>query len=439
VERDDLFKRFPPLGAISADLIPNCWARGPDDRVLQVHFVQRQAPDGPRLLELLRQAQAHPPDELLEVLELEGETAVVTRALPAGVGFLEWLQGAGDSAPEPPKPMAGSGEGPPADPGELDYSAFFRVPRQEAGERMPEPPEPPEEPPEESEKVAPAPPGPVDRGSEYTAFFEMPVPNESPKEATRPSAPERPIPAPPPPPEVSRVEPPRLPQEAPPPPTEAPRVQPPRLPQEGTTPQDPREPKGFGYTKEFGAARGQLDAGGRSPPMKPPPGPARIPVEPGPVANEPDSITVEFRKARTIPPQEQTPSNARGWQPPPGGRSPQAPPLRDYLQRLDQSGEAMSPGRPSPQDPPSWKMAPPAFHQPSMPSTSEATMMAPLHPPQETAGAQGRGGAPPEKPGEGKGGAGGTRTRDVVILVAVVGVVVVVVVATVVILLVRGG
>jgi len=467
VHRDELFERYPPLGTVSDDPIPSYWARGPDDRVLQVHLLRGQDPDAGHLMDLVHRVRKLPLDELVEVVELEGETAVVTRILPDGLGLREWLEEAGNSLHEPPASE------PEEEATEMasDYSAFFRAPVVEDEPAADEPAvEPPSTPPTEEPAVAP-PPAPADEpaveppstpateesappmapggASDYTAFFELPDLGETPGHAApSPQPPAQPPSQPPPPPPPSQAKPPEEsrppqtptagpppsplspPQPPPPPPRDpAPPPPPPPPPQPPTDPAPPPS-KGPDYTREFGVAGTPPELDKRRPPARDLPDP------------DSDSITVEFRKPRVTPPSEPGAPQAREWSPPQEGRGPTGLPLRDYLSRLERSGEGQSESRPAAQDMPPWKASPPSM-RPPMPSTSEPTMVSPVLPPEGPGEIRPAEASPPSStsstPAEGKGEPGGIRTRDVVILVGVILLVLLVAGGIVLFLLLRGG
>lgn len=411
----------------------------------------------------------------MELVELEGETAVVTRALPDGVGLGEWLEASFGPPPALPEP----GEKSEVDQGS-DYSAYFRVPVVEEG-KPPDPPPPP--PVEETPPAEERPPtGPPSGGSDYTAFFGLPAVGDTPSEPLRPPTPQEPPPvqAAPPPPKASPSRPTGAPlpgptpppgtanppppgTAAPPPPTSSP----PRPPPEDSS---RSQPKGPDYTREFGSF-GVPSEPERTPPPDPgrrdsrTPGygfaPKPEPRSPSPevgkmweggemrrppsrggddrdlVDPDSESITQEFRKPRVPPRPEPSDPEPRGWSQPPGGRAPQAMPLRDYLSRLDQSGEGQTGARRPPQDPPQWRPAPPSM-RPGRPGVSEPTVMSPLRPPEEPRQSQAGAAPPSPQPSGGKGGGKGLRTKDIVILVSVVGIAVVLAVAAVLFLFLRG-
>ena len=490
VQREELFRRFPPLGPIPDDPIASYWARGEDDRLLQVHLLSRQDPEGQRLVGLVGLIRERSQDDLLEVVELAGETAVVTKALPAGVVFHEWLESEAGSLAGPSE----SGEMSRAENGS-DYSAVFRAPEAPVTPDTPsaDPPgvvpngapptqthavplEPPPPPPitvdpASGEPAAgahePAPPAGPGR-SDYTAFFEVPALGEVLGEKDQ-----EPPPVPPPPPAAGPPAPPPVPPPppaagpSPPPPVAGPPPPPPPPPL-----RDPVPPPATGpdYTREFGVARTRPENEPRRPPgpetpprsgerpgapverghVSPPMGFPKLPEDLAartgaerehhgrdPEERDSDSITVEFRRPRTTPQPEPGAPRDRGWSASQEGRAPSALPLRDYLGKLERQGEAQPEGREPSQPPPPWKAAPPPM-RPPMPRGSEPTVVSPLRPPEMPRQSQASGAPPHPPPAGGKGGQGGLRTRDVVILVSVILVVLLVAAGAVLYLFLRG-
>jgi hypothetical protein len=362
-------------------------------------------------------------------------------------------------------PPATDEPSPKARPGGSEYTAFFEVPglgdvrAEEAA-----PPAPSPVPPSPPPRPAPPPPGPPPPPPSAVP----PPPGQAPPPPTTTSR-TAPPPVPPPPPAArpsqgpspSQVPPPPL---AGPPPSRAGFPPPPPPPPPPPAPREPVPPPAAGpdYTREFGVAWTPRDGEGKRHPEpgeghrgdlygSPPLGPPRVPedpgapVDPGPVPHgrdpsdqDPDSITVQFRKPRTTPQPKAEAPHARGWSPSQEGRAGPGLPLRDYLSKLDRTGDSQPGTRPAAQEPPLWKVSPPSM-QPAASGPSEPTVVSPLRPPEAPRqGGQPTGAPPPSHSPGGKGGEGGLRTRDIVILVSVIVLVILVAGGIVLFLLLRG-
>ncbi|MBT8396221.1 MAG: hypothetical protein KJN92_04615 [Gemmatimonadetes bacterium] len=145
--------------------IPSYVATGDGGRPVQVHLISRQAPSFQEMAELLQRAQAHPPSDPFQVLELPGELAVVTGGLPSEVGFEEWIR---DAVSETQTPIP-SGDQPSFPAEEESYTQFFQV-RQDP---------PTSQPPSAIEKPGSDP--------DYSEFFQAPAADPTP--ATTPAPP----------------------------------------------------------------------------------------------------------------------------------------------------------------------------------------------------------------------------------------------------------
>jgi hypothetical protein len=281
VNRDELLRRWVPIGPVSEGTVPSYQAKGPDGQFVQVHRIPRDAQDFARLFSLIQRVLPQPPQDLVEVGEFEGGIAVVTRILPGSVTLEDWLQdsvgrleGASSQATPEPEMTGPAGVDPEVKEAGADssYTSYFQIPPE--GGSAPPPQPPPESPP-------PPPPEPAKPETGYTALFAAPV---------RPQAPEPPQPP-------RHVHPPAPP---PPPPPEPPRAAPPPPP----------------------------------PPPEPPP-PRR---DPG-AGTAPDtkSITDMFRKPEAPPPGRPDPRRPQRWDEPERGLSPLQITLDEYIRRLERS------------------------------------------------------------------------------------------------------
>jgi len=380
VRRDELFERFPPLGSLTTGPIPNYPATGAGGHPVQVHLINRQAPSFHQLAELLQKAQAHPPNDLFQVLELVDEIAVITEGLPAGLGLEDWIRRATQDGQLPVPPA----EEPPSAPAGESYTQFFQAPLE------PPPPTPPEAAPTATADT------PVS-GSDYSEFFRVPVAGEEiakkPEPATpiEPLRPPVPTPPPTPPPPI-----PTQPAASPPPPP--PVAQPPDASPPYQPPPAPTSPPGH-----F-------------------PGPGRTP-EPPTMEPDPDSITAEFRKPMPPPPQQRDLGRGRDWAPSQRGAEPHSMPMGDYLARLDSSSDAPVSGTPRPPiipSPPAWESGGGVpFSSQGRDSSSSPTVVAGAPVPQG-------GGTTPQRR---------FRTRDIVIFGGILGLVIVAAVVTVLVVL----
>ncbi len=451
MQRNDLFERFPPLGAITSGPVPSYPARGAGGYQVQVHLISRQGPSFHQLAELVQLAREYPPSQSFQVLELPEELAVVTDTLPSGLDFEAWIRQATREArptvpSEDPPPPAATGD---------SYTQFFRIPAEPSAPPHREEPVPPPAAPTRSGPIPPPPPewtppkeadpGPVPpatappaRGGDYSEFFRAPV-----AEVEATSAPIDPTPPPgsPPPPEATdppptpgqasesytaffraaeagtgrdaappalpvkpapppRADPPLRPTPPPPPPPPAPKTVPP--PPVPTQPAIPQPPPGSTPPPQY------------SPPPPPAaPGPTSAPAAP-PREPDPDSITAQFRKPMAPPPPQRDPGRGRDWVSSQRGAKPQALPMGDYLARLDSSSSPRVSGTPRPQStppPPSW----------GSPGGS---------PPQPSGQA-----VRPAAPGGDSGPTRRFRTRDIVIFGAILGFVLIAAIVTVVVVL----
>ncbi len=387
MRRDELFERFPPLGTLTADPIPHYPATGAGGHPVQVHLINRQAPSFHQLAEFIQKAQAHPPNDLFQVLELVDEVAVITEGLPAGMGFEAWIRRAVQGH-EPPVPPV---EEPPSPPAEESYTQFFRPPLEPPVPTRPEAPptaDPPGEAPQPPEAPLSAAADTPVSGSDYSEFFRVPVAGEVVAKEPEPAAP---------------VEPPRPPVPTPPPPT-----QPPAAPPANISPPGPPPP--------------YQSSPAPTPPPAPFPDPGRRP-EPPVMEPDPDSITAQFRKPMPPSPQQQDFSRGRDWAPSQRGAKPHSMPMGNYLARLDSSSDAPAPGTPRPPAAPS---APPwgsgggvPFGSQGRDASSSPTVVARAPLP------HGDGTTPQRR----------FRTRDLVIFGGVVGLVIVATVVTVLVVL----
>ena len=373
VRRDELFERFPPLGTLTTDPIPHYPATGAGGHPVQVHLINRQAPSFHQLAEFIKKAQAHPPNDLFQVLELVDEVAVITEGLPAGMGLEEWIQRVVQGH-EPPVPPV---EEPPSPPAEESYTQFFQAPLEPPAPTRPDAPptaKPPGEKPQPPEAPLPTAADTPVSGSDYSEFFRVPVAGEVVAKEPEPAAP------------------------PPPPPTQPPVTRPPGPPPPYQSSPAP------------------------TPPPAPFPDPGRRP-EPPVMEPDPDSITAQFRKPMPPPPQRQDSSRGRDWAPSQRGAKPHSMPMGNYLARLDPSSDAPAPGAPHPPVAPS---APPwgsgggvPFSSQGRDASSSPTVVARAPLP------HGDGTTPQRR----------FRTRDLVIFGAVVGLVIVAAVVTVLVVL----
>ena len=439
MQRNDLFERFPPVGAISDGPVPSYPAVGAGGHQVQVHLVSRQRPSFHELAELLRRAQADPPSPFFQIFELPEELAVITDSLPAGLGLEEWIR---ETARERQPSAPPAEPSPPAPTGE-SYTQFFQIPADSAApppveepsetpvQEMAPPPIPKRKPvPEPTPAPGPAPITDGAAGSDYSEFFRMPVAE---KEATQDPVAPAPSPNAPPPPSppdappageadgytaffrAPGAKPAREPTPTPtptPPPTPPPPAQPtdsirtgppPAVPTRPAVPKPPESPPPYQQ------------------PAPPPPGPPPTAAAP-PQELDPDGITAQFRKPMPPPPPQRDPGRRRDWSSSPKGGKPQALPMGDYLARLESSSNAgisPAPRHQPPPPPPSWGShggPSPQSPAPSGPSASNTAR-------------------PPVSPGGGPGSTRRFRTRDLVIFGTILGLVVIAAVVTVVVVL----
>ena len=405
--------------------IPSYIGTGADGNPVQIHLIPRQSPSFPQLAELVVKAQASPPIDPFQVLDLPDELAVVTGGLPPGVGFEDWIREATSGA-QPPRgpstlqapptpqepPVPSEPSAPP--PTEESYTQYFQLPQ--------DPPTP--QPSVASPPVtSPGIPDPTPEPSDYSEFFQAPVAGE--QAGHKPATSAEPVPPPP-------------------PPTPAPPSPPPQKTEPG------------GYTDFFQAAGPsgspaqpdsppepstpvQSQAPPPPPPTQagPPPSiptqlavpthppvpshrpPDQAPLAPAPaVEPDPDSITAEFR--RPMPPPPNKPSGrGRNWTPSQRGAKPQVLAMGEYLSRLDSSSGPSVSGTPRPPAPPaapSWARDD-GSHGGGGSSAPTVVTRSPTP--------QGKGGPQARR----------FRTRDLVIFGAIIGVVVIAAIATVVIVI----
>lgn len=369
---------------------------------------------------LVRQVRATPPPDLVEVADVEGGFAVVTRILPGGVSLETWLEGAvsGAAPIEPPDDVPPRDQAPPAgtrapeeepssasEPsgaraGGEDYSAYFKIPggTDPAGGGEPtRPPDAPGPPPGVRESS-----GPV-KEEDYTSFFQ-PGPAGPGTEPPRPPAP------PPGPPATPGRE----------------------VPPVHRTPPTPEPPP--------------VEAA-PPPPTPPPPPPPRDPAPPAapstPKATPPqasDSITDMFHKPAPPPPPRPDPHRHRAWQPSEREYVPLQLPLDEYLRRLGSSstGGASDPGWGG--DRVKWDAAPAVRPEAQdgrgLPGGGVGVAEGQREGPRPGSGP---GGQPPQAHrGEG-GRPAQSRSRDLIILLGIVGIVVVIAAVVVTILVLRSG
>ena len=374
--------------------IPSYIGREPGGNPVQVHLIQRQSPSFPQLAELLVKALAHPPSDPFQILDLPDEIAVVTGGLPPGVGFEDWIRETTSGAQTPQGPSASQAPSIPQDPSpptgssapsaaEESYTQFFQLPQ---------------DPPTNQSSVAsssgtqPGNPDTTPEPSDYSEFFQVPVPGKpgGPDSAT----PREPDPLPPPPAQPVSIPEPSNPVrfEAPPPPPPTQAGPPPSIPTQLAVPAPPPNPT--------------PPPSGRTPAAQPPAG-----------QPDPDSITAEFR--RPMPPPNKPSGRGRNWTPSQRGAKPQMLAMGEYLSRLDSAASPSAPGTPRPPAPPaapSW-----ASHGGGQrvggPSAPTVVTRAPTP--------HGEGAAPMRR----------FRTRDLVIFGAVLSVVIIAAITTVVIVI----
>ena len=412
MQRDELFERFPPLGAMIPGPIPSYISTGAGGRPVQIHLVNREAPSFPHIADLLEKARAQPPSDPFQVLELEGELAVVTGGLPSGVGFEEWIGDAVSRVQSPPP----SGNDPTQTKAEEGYTQFFQPP-QDPPATPPQPTEPVARPPISSPEPEEA-PTETDSGG-YTAFFQAAgsgTPAAEPRAPAEPSPPVEPpaprLPIPP------QAPPPATPEASPPPSQQV--GPPPRVPTQPTIPAPPPPAPLPPQPPVYPPPQAQTPVTPPSGASVTPPAPTRPPArEP-----DPDSITAEFRKPMPPPPPQQGQTGrGRNWAPSQRGTRPDPLAMGDYLARLDSSSGSPMPSAPRP---PATPAAPSWVSDGGTPG-----------------GFSGRGGpsAPtvvtgaPEPPGAGTAPTRRSRTRDLVIFGTVIGLVIVAAIVTVVVVL----
>ena len=276
---------------------------------------------------LLATLKDRSPVELLEVVELDGETAVVTRPLPGGVAFTEWLEdAAGSAVAEAEAEVALEPERAPEEKGAgraSDYSAFFRAPAGPVEEARPSPGELAQgQPPPELREPAEEDP---------LAVLDEPVHQEAPPEPSSFT-------------QELMLQLPETREDSPPGPETGAREEPgagPKVPQDAEGPPSPeavepaRGPGPSDYTAFFQVPSSP------PPPSAPPPSPQ--PPAPGPPA----------------PPRGATPPPPRPTPPPPLSAPPPSPPL---------------PPPPAPPPPPTPPPPPP-------PASPPPTVVAPAVPP----------------------------------------------------------
>jgi len=424
--------------------IPSYIATGAGGRPVQIHLVNREAPSFPHIADLLEKARAQPPSDPFQVLELEGELAVVTGGLPSGMGFEEWIGDAVSRVQSPPP----SGNDATQTGAEEGYTQFFQPP-QDPPATQPQPTEPVAPPPTVASDVpaaadsavappdfseffqtplgqspptsSPEPgkaPGEADSGG-YTAFFQAAGSGTPTTPPTAPAGPSPPVEPPAPRlPTSPQTPPPATPEASPPPSQQV--GPPPRVPTQPTVPVPPPPAPLPPQPPVYPHPQAQA-------PVTPPPGASVTPPAPTrPPAREPDpdSITAEFRKPMPSPPPQQGQTGkGRNWAPSQRGTRHDPLAMGDYLARLDSSSGSPMPSAPRPPATPaapSWASdsgAPVGYAGKGGPSAPTVVTRAPAPP---------GGGATPTR---------GFQKRDLVIFGTVIGLVIVAAIVTVVVVI----
>lgn len=297
MDKDELFRRWAPIGPVTGGTVPSYQAKGKGGQFVQVHRVPDGTPESDRLSPLIERVQGYAPPDLVEVVRSEGGTVVVTHILPGNVTLEEWLSDSVTRAET--ESGAAQEEAPaPAGPAENDYSAYFRIPTSQDA-----PPTPPS-PAEPADPSAPASPEGEDG---YTSFFKVP------EDGTGPAAPQSP---------KEKTSPPGY--------TDLFRAPP---PDQKEPPPEPQPPPG------------QVKAPPAAPRAPAPKDQAPSRPSTSPSSSDSDSITDMFRRPEVPSHPTQDRSRREHWGEAPRELSPLSLSLDEYLRRLTGGVGHAGPGR----------------------------------------------------------------------------------------------